>query len=65
MGDLKAEQIEAINMLGQVLHTIQPAAGDRNIRLDVKGWQEGIYTLRIRTDKGVAEKRLMVGSEVR
>lgn len=65
MGDLKAEQIEAINMLGQVLHTIQPAAGEHNIRLDVTGWQEGIYTLRIRTDKGVAEKRLMVGREAR
>jgi PKD repeat protein len=58
-GDLQVEQIEAVNALGQILYTLQPS-GDRSTRLDVSDWQGGIYTLRIRTDKGVAEKRLMV-----
>jgi PKD repeat protein len=58
-GDLQVEQIEAINVLGQTLYAVQPS-GDRSTRLDVSDWQEGVYTLRIRTDKGVAEKRLVV-----
>lgn len=63
-GNLQVEQIEAVNALGQTLYTVQPS-GDRNIRLNVSDWQEGIYTLRIRTDKGVAEKRLMVSGQYR
>lgn len=58
-GDLQVEQIEAVNALGQTLYTVHPS-GDRTTRLDLSDWQEGIYTLRIRTDKGVAEKRLVV-----
>ncbi|MBX2891723.1 MAG: PKD domain-containing protein [Saprospiraceae bacterium] len=58
-GELKVERIDAINTLGQVLHSMQPS-GERTTRLQVGQWQEGIYTLRIQTDKGVAEKRLMV-----
>ncbi len=58
-GDLDVEQIEAVNTLGQTLYTVQPSGG-RSTRLDVGDWQKGLYTLRIRTKQGVAEKRLMV-----
>jgi len=63
-GDLQVEQIEAINALGQTLHSIHPS-GERTTRLDVSEWNEGVYTLRIRTDKGVAEKRLVVSHSSR
>jgi len=63
-GDLKAEQIEAVNSLGQVVYSVLPS-GSRTTRLDVSTWQEGLYTLRIRTDKGVAEKRLVVTEHYR
>lgn len=58
-GDLQAEEIEAVNMLGQTLYSVR-SSGERITRLNVSNWQEGIYALRIRTDKGMAEKRLMV-----
>ena len=58
-GDLDVEQIEAVNALGQVLHVVQPS-GSRTTRLDLSGWQEGIYTLRIHTKQGSYEKRLLV-----
>jgi len=38
---------------------VQPS-GERSTRLDVSDWQKGLYTLRIQTKQGVAEKRLMV-----
>jgi PKD repeat protein len=57
--DLQVEQIEALNSLGQVLYSVQPS-GDRSTKLNVRDWQDGIYTLRIRTNKGVTEKRLVV-----
>jgi len=58
-GDLRVESIEAINLLGQVMHTLTPS--DRiTQRFNVAAWQPGLYTLRIRTDQGMVEKRLMV-----
>lgn len=58
-GNLDVEQIEAVNALGQVLHVVQPS-GSRTTRLDLSGWQEGIYTLRIHAKQGSYEKRLLV-----
>ncbi len=58
-GDLRVESIEAVNLLGQVLHTLAPT--DRTVqRFNVAAWQPGLYTLRIQTDQGMVEKRLMV-----
>jgi PKD repeat protein len=62
--DLQVEQIEALNPLGQLLQTVQ-FSGERSVRLNVSDWQEGIYILRIRTDKGIAEKRLVVSGHHR
>ncbi|MBK7935745.1 MAG: T9SS type A sorting domain-containing protein [Lewinellaceae bacterium] len=58
-GDLQVEMIEGVNTLGQVLYS-QVASGGRSTRLDISAWQEGIYTLRIKSDRGVIEKRLLV-----
>lgn len=58
-GDLRVESIQAVNLLGQVLHTLTPA--DRTVqRFNVATWQPGLYTLRIQTDQGMVEKRLIV-----
>lgn len=58
-GDLEVEQIEAINALGQTVHTLLPSAG-RSTQLNVGNWQEGFYTLRIQTTSGAVERRLIV-----
>lgn len=58
-GTLAVERIEAVNALGQVSATIFPAGGS-STRLTVGEWEKGVYTLRIYTDKGIAEKRLAV-----
>ncbi len=58
-GNLAVERIEAVNALGQTLYNQQPSGG-RTTRIDVSGWQEGLYTLRINTRQGMIEKRLLV-----
>ena len=60
-GDLKVESIETINVFGQVLSQVQPGGNERNARLNVAGLSPGVYTLRIRTQRGVLEKQLVVG----
>jgi len=55
---LYMKQIEVINTLGQVCSTQQSAGG--TARVDVKNLPKGVYTLRIQTDEGVVEKRLVV-----
>lgn len=59
-GELAVERIEAVNALGQVSHTIIPIEGGATTRLDLNAWEHGVYTLRIYTEKGMAEKRLVV-----
>lgn len=61
-GDLRVESIEATNMLGQIMHTVVPTDKVTQ-RFNVADWQPGLYTLRIRTDQGIAEKRLMVADK--
>lgn len=60
LGDLVAEEIAAVNMLGQSVYRAQPVPGDRIVRLPVAGWKSGVYSLQIRTASGMIEKRLMV-----
>jgi len=55
---LYMKQIEVINALGQVCSTQQSAGG--TARVDVQNLPQGVYTLRIQTDEGVVEKRLVV-----
>lgn len=63
-GDLQVEKIEAVNALGQTLYSVLPS-GDHSTRLDVSDWQQGVYTLRIQTSQGVAEKRVVVSGQNR
>jgi PKD repeat protein len=58
-GDLQVERIEIANALGQILRNVPPS-GSRATRLEIADWQLGVYTLRILTDRGLAEKRLVV-----
>ena len=57
--DLDVQRIEVVNTLGQTLYSVPPS-GERTTRLNVRDWQKGLYTLRISTSEGMAEKRLLV-----
>ncbi len=57
--DLHVKAIEVLNSLGQKVREIQ-ASGRRNTHLDVSGWASGVYTLRIRAEEGLVEKKLVV-----
>ncbi len=58
-GELGVERIDVVNGLGQIVRSIAPAGGSIN-RIPVADWGAGLYNLRIYTDKGVAEKPLVV-----
>lgn len=58
-GDLAVESVEVFNTLGQPVRSIL-ANGARNPKVDVSGLTEGVYTFRIRTAQGVAEKKVIV-----
>ncbi|MFN0037770.1 MAG: PKD domain-containing protein [Saprospiraceae bacterium] len=57
--DLHVEAIEMLNSLGQKVRSFQPS-GSRSTRLDVSGWASGVYTLRVRAEEGMVEKRLVL-----
>ena len=52
------KQIEVVNTLGQVCQTQHGAGG--TARVDVQHLPQGVYTLRIQTDEGMVEKKLVV-----
>lgn len=56
--DLAMNRIEVVNVLGQVCNT-QICSGV-TARVDLKDYQQGVYTLRIYTEKGLVEKRVAV-----
>jgi PKD repeat protein len=58
LGNLKADAVEALNPLGQRIYR-QETEGEHNVRVNVESWPAGVYTLRIFTDAGVVEKRLI------
>lgn len=58
-GNLAVEKIEAVNGLGQVVRTIA-ADSDSATRIVVSDWVSGLYTVRVHTAAGIAEKRLLV-----
>ncbi|MEO6037424.1 MAG: T9SS type A sorting domain-containing protein, partial [Saprospiraceae bacterium] len=58
-GDLEVEHLEVVNPLGQVVYSATPTAG-RVQRLQVADWPVGLYSLRLQTTQGLAEKKLMV-----
>jgi hypothetical protein len=57
--DLHVEAIEVMNSLGQKVRSIQPS-GTRNTHLAVSGLASGVYTIRIRAEEGLLEKKLVV-----
>ncbi|MDX1909937.1 MAG: PKD domain-containing protein [Saprospiraceae bacterium] len=57
--DLHVENIQVLNALGQSVHEIQP--NGLNIQqIPVADWAGGVYTLRIRAEEGMVEKKLVV-----
>ncbi len=56
--DLKTEQLEVFNSLGQ---KVQAETGRSDyFELNTAGWERGIYLVKIQTDQGIANKRLVV-----
>ncbi|MBN8678898.1 MAG: PKD domain-containing protein [Chitinophagales bacterium] len=56
---LDVASIEVMNSLGQKVRNLQ-APTSANTQLDVSGWTSGVYALRILTDEGLVEKKLVV-----
>lgn len=56
---LEVASIEVMNSLGQKVRDLQ-ASNSANTQLDVSGWTSGVYALRILTDEGLVEKKLVV-----
>ncbi len=58
INDLKAEQLEVFNALGQ---KVQAETGSSDyFELNTADWEKGIYLIKIQTDQGMANKRLVV-----
>jgi PKD domain/Secretion system C-terminal sorting domain len=58
-GDLQVASVETVNVFGQVLSQVQ-VGNERSTQVRVSGLSAGVYSLRIRTEKGVVEKQLVV-----
>ncbi|MEO1260259.1 MAG: PKD domain-containing protein [Bacteroidota bacterium] len=58
LNDLRAESVQAFNALGQLITDLPVNAGAFD--LNVTNWDRGIYLLKIKTEKGVATKRVIV-----
>ncbi len=56
---LEVASIEVMNSLGQKIRDLQ-TSNNSNTQLDVSGWTSGVYALRILTDEGLVEKKLVV-----
>ena len=48
-----------LNSLGQKVREIQPS-GTRITNLNLADWTSGVYTLRIHSEEGTIEKKLVV-----
>ena len=58
LDELRAESIMVFNSLGQRVADL-PARSDL-IDLNTSQWENGIYLMKIQTDKGVATKRVII-----
>jgi hypothetical protein len=56
-GDMDVNRIEVVNTLGQIVMSLKPT--QHLTRLDTRTMQNGVYTLRVHTPQGIAEKRLI------
>lgn len=57
--DLDIASIEVINSLGQKIQEV-PSTNAPNTPINVSDWTSGVYALRIFTDQGLVEKKLVV-----
>lgn len=60
VGDLQVQRIEVLNMVGQTIQRIQQPAPSFTYRMPLGNLDDGMYLIRIYTDKGIAEKRLVI-----
>ena len=58
LNDLQAESITVFNPLGQLI--IDMPVNSEAFNLSVADWESGIYLIKVKTDQGVANKRLVV-----
>ena len=58
-GSLEAESVTLFNSLGQMVFEMSTKASA--FHLSVMNWEPGIYLVKIKTNKGVANKRVVVG----
>ncbi len=57
--DLKMENVEVLNSLGQRVQNLE-VKNQQKIQFETAGFGQGIFTLKIQTDRGIVEKRLVV-----
>ncbi|HFA47885.1 MAG TPA: T9SS type A sorting domain-containing protein [Bacteroidetes bacterium] len=58
LGDVKGQYIEVFNALGQMAVEAPLSAG--RFELNTSDWDKGVYLVKIQTDQGTANKRLLV-----
>jgi PKD repeat protein len=58
-GDLPVTRIELVNVLGQVVTQVTHG-GESYAKLSVNNFPDGMYTLRIHSEKGLVQKQIMV-----
>ena len=56
--DLEGESLEVFNNFGQTL--LERNINDSQIELNTKGWNVGIYFVKIKTAEGVVSKRFVL-----
>jgi hypothetical protein len=56
-GGMDVNRIEVVNTLGQIVMSLKPT--QHLTRLDTRTMQNGVYTIRVHTPQGIAEKRLI------
>lgn len=59
-GNYDVSKIDVINSLGQTVETLHPTNSQHLTTLDTDRFVSGVYTVQVHTDKGVAEKKLVV-----
>jgi len=59
-GNLFAERIEILDMVGKMVKTIEPASAIQNLAVPVNELESGMYFIRIETSGGIITKKLSV-----
>jgi PKD repeat protein len=59
-GNYDVSKINVINCLGQTVETLHPTGNQHLTTIETDRFESGVYTVQVHTDKGVAEKKLVV-----